>query len=74
MVINMINQAKEESKEKRQKVKASPAKKAKYTRGEDEELEVISEKPFVPVYKFNFMREFVTDSSPNEVFKKLEEY
>jgi hypothetical protein len=35
---------------------------------------VVSEKPFVPVYKFNYMTEFTTESDPSAVMEKLEEY
>lgn len=50
------------------------SKKAKYTRGAEEDLAVVSEKPFVPVYKFNYMTEFATESDPSAVMEKLEEY
>ena len=34
----------------------------------------MSEKPFVPIYKFNYMREFATEADPQAVMEKLEEY
>jgi hypothetical protein len=34
-------------------------------RGEEDDMtEIISDKPFVPIGKFNYFREFITEESP----------
>jgi hypothetical protein len=73
--MQMIQQAKDETAESRQKNKVSAGKKPKYNRGADEEdLQIISAKPFVPAYKFNNFGEFLTEESPNEIFSIIDTY
>lgn len=72
-VFQMIQQAQEEQAQAQQKTRAQ-AKKQKYNRGAEEDLAVVSEKPFVSVYKFNYMTDFTTDSDPSAVMEKLEQY
>ena len=53
--------------EARTKTREAAPRKKVYHRGEEdysEALELVSQKPFVPSYKFNFMREFYFEDSP----------
>ena len=41
---------------------------------EDDMSEIVSEKPFVTVGKFNYFREFVTEETPLSIYEILETY
>ena len=46
----------------------------KYHRGAEDELNIVSDKPYVATYKYNNFGEFLTESKPNEVYEILDQY
>lgn len=76
MIISQIYQAKIEQQEQVQKSKEPRQDKGKGKkpyRGDDE-LEIVSEKPFVPINKLSHLTEFKTQSSPFAIYEALDEY
>lgn len=73
----MIKKAKEEQLALVQKVRNSPPKKSKGSRGTiaPPPLHVVSSRQFIPVYKYNYMRDFTMEhDDPSAVVERLEEY
>jgi hypothetical protein len=63
--------------ETRAKTRDAAPKKKVYHRGEEDNEqaeELVSERPFVPSYKFNFLREFYFEGSPQAILSILEHY
>ena len=73
-IVAMIQQAKDETAQQRAKARGAAQKKAKVARGDEEDLEVVSAKPYVPAYKFNHFGEFLTEASPAAVLSALDSY
>lgn len=55
-------------------MRGSSQRKAKNGRGDGDELDVVSQKPFVKIYKFNNFGEFLTEESPADIFEILDNY
>ncbi|CDW84892.1 protein kinase domain containing protein [Stylonychia lemnae] len=71
-IMQLIIQARDEQSQQRQKMKSSKPK--GYHRGAEDELNIVSDKPYVATYKFNNFGEFMTESKPHEVYEILNQY
>jgi len=73
-IVAMIQQAKDETAQQRAKARGAAQKKTKVARGDDEELQVVSAKKYVAVYKFNHFGEFLTEEQPQTILSILDSY